>query len=395
MSLDAELIVIGSGAAGLMAALSASPAREVLLITDRALGRSNTAMAQGGLQLPRRDPASLEALAQDMRRSARAPLDEARLARFVAAVPDTVDQLVGWGLELERGEDGAPLRRVAGGLSAPRVVNTPRLIGPSLIRVLRERLEESEVQVMARCPVQAIEPAGGALRVRLEDGRALTAAQVIGCSGGVSWREAARRGHVSTNPPNRNHALYDSLAAMGLPRVAPDAYQHHPFGLLDTLRDGVGACVPESVTGFPVRLLDRFGRSLGPIRQDRLALSQAMFEAAAQGRALEGPEGRPGFTLTLSELPPGALEAVFPKVYKRQQQQGRVGADVLVFPFLHYQLGGFAVDPSGRTGRPGLWLAGEMVGGLHGLNRLMGMGLTDSLVCGRLTGLAAASPEGW
>jgi len=64
---------------------------------------------------------------------------------------------------------------------------------------------------------------------------------------------------------------------------------------------------------------------------------------------------------------------------------------VLVRPFLHYQLGGFRTGLDGATTIPGLFLAGEMTGGLHGRNRLMGNGITDSLVRGRISGHAAVS----
>ncbi len=61
-----------------------------------------------------------------------------------------------------------------------------------------------------------------------------------------------------------------------------------------------------------------------------------------------------------------------------------------MWPYLHYQTGGFVTDSDGATPIPGLYLAGEMVGGLHGRNRLMGNGITDSLVHGRIVGQAAA-----
>ncbi|MEO0601375.1 MAG: FAD-binding protein, partial [Myxococcota bacterium] len=273
------------------------------------------------------------------------------------------------------------------------VVNTSALIGPALVKLLRRQLAGSSVTVLERCPVTEVVPDSEGLQVAIEGGRRLSARRVVCCSGGITYDEAARRGHPTSNPPNHNHALYASLVGLGLPRVEPDAFQYHPFGLVRSLRDGVGRCVPESINGFPVRLLDRQGHELGPVRQDRYALTRAMLAATEAGRAIEGPEGHPGFRLTLSELPPGTLPDAFPRLQATLEGWGRSGEDVLVFPFLHYQLGGFAVDLHGRTRVPGLWLAGEMVGGIHGLNRLMGNGLTDSLVHGRRAGLSASSGE--
>ncbi|MEN0063217.1 MAG: FAD-binding protein [Myxococcota bacterium] len=384
-----QLVVIGSGAAGLMAALAAAPRAEVVLVTDRAVGRSNTAMAQGGLQLPLTTPTSLAAFVDDMLESARVPVNEARVRSFAGSVPQTVAQLVSWGLQLQRDEQGEPVRRIAGGMRAPRVVNTTTLIGPAIIKLLRRRLACSSVTVLGNCSVERIQPVSQGLRVELAGQAAIEASRVVCCSGGRSYQEALRRGHPTSNPVNQNHTLYDELVSLGLPRVEPDAYQYHPFGLVRSLKSGVGTCVPESINGFSVRLLDRHGIELGPIRQDRYALTRRMLEANEAGRALQAPDGHPGFRLTLSELPRSTLIDVFPKLHGRLKAWGSVGEDVLVFPFLHYQLGGFEVDPDGRSGVPGLWLAGEMVGGIHGRNRLMGNGLTDSLVHGRRAGLAA------
>jgi len=407
-----QLIVIGSGAAGLVAALTAAPHAEVVLVTDRALGRSNTAMAQGGLQLPEPDAASREAFVADMLDSARVPVDEPRVQAFAGAVGAAIDELVEWGLELRRDADGRPIRRIAGGMGAPRVVDTTTLIGPALLRLLRRRLEQSSVTVLTDRPVQGIVPGHDRLVLKTASGP-LAAETVVCCSGGISYREAGRRGHPTSNPRNDNHGLYDALVDLGLPRVEPDAFQYHPFGLVRSLKHGVGQCVPESISGFGVRLLDRHGRELAPapsalrtapdpgapspvgpgrpVHRDRYTLTRHMLAATEAGRAIEGPGGHRGFRLTLSDLSPETLEADFPRLARTLRGWGQLGDDVIVAPFLHYQLGGFAVGPDGATRVPGLYLAGEMVGGMHGLNRLMGNGLTDSLVHGRSTALAAVA----
>jgi succinate dehydrogenase / fumarate reductase flavoprotein subunit len=200
---------------------------------------------------------------------------------------------------------------------------------------------------------------------------------------------AERRNERTTNQPNRNEQLFEHLRAAGLETVEPDAYQYQPFGLVE-VEGAAGRCVPESVVSLPVRLLDRTRRPVvEDIRQDRYALTQRIFEVAAAGAA-ETTSAGPGVWLTLSEIDPESIASIFPKLRRTLERHGWVGADVLVFPFLHYYLGGFAVGHDGETAVPGLYLAGEMVGGIHGLNRLMGNGITDSLVHGRLAGAAAA-----
>jgi len=388
--LDYRICVIGSGAAGLMAAIHAAPAGDCVLITDGPLGRSNTMMAQGGLQLPLPGEASLQRFEEDICRSARADLDRERVRFFVAHVADTVHALESWGLQLDRGADGECVRRRAGGLSEPRIVSVGDQIGPAIVKVLRRRLRAAPVDVLEHTRVVDLAPAEGVFHVTLQRRggapETLRARAVVCCSGGITYREAQRRAAPTTNPENENHLLFERLRALGLPLIHADYFQYQPFGIVDTWGAGLGRCVPESIINLPVRLLDRGGEDIGEIRRDRYELTRLLFELAEQGRAVTDAAGRRGFWLTLGEVSPAALRDGFPKVWQYLERTGRPGENILVFPFLHYYLGGFRTGLRGETALPGLFLAGEMVGGLHGRNRLMGNGITDSLVHGGIAG---------
>lgn len=390
---DCGVAVIGSGVAGLMAAIAAADVPDAVLFTDGPLGRSNSSMAQGGLQLPPPGAAALQRFGDDMRRSARVPLDPARVAAFVAHVEETIACLVDWGLELDRDDKGEIVRRLAGGLSEPRIASSRDQIGPAIMKLLLGRVRAAPVHVADHARVVDVRPAarGFALDVERAGGarEQWRARAVVGCTGGITYREARRRGWPSTNPANDNHVLFDRLAAAGLPLEHADFFQYQPYGLAESGREPVGRCVPESIVNFRVRLLDRHGAQVGEIGQDRYELTQRMFACADAGRAERLDDGAPGLWLTLSEVDPDALRRHFPKLVQYLERHGELGRDVLVFPFLHYYLGGFRVDPRGESRWPGLFLAGEMVGGLHGRNRLMGNGITDSLVHGRLAGRAA------
>ncbi|HSP97437.1 MAG TPA: FAD-binding protein [Candidatus Dormibacteraeota bacterium] len=391
--MDCGIAIVGSGVAGLMAAIAAADAPETVLFTDGPLGKSNSSMAQGGLQLPPPGADALERFGADMRRSARVPLDAARVAAFVAHVEETIACLVDWGLELDRDAQGEVVRRMAGGLSEPRIVSSRDQIGPAIMKILLNRVRAARVHVVdharvvdvrpaARGVVLEVERAGGAV----EQWRARAA---VCCTGGVTFREAQRRALPTTNPANENHVLFDRLAAAGLPLEHADFFQFQPYGLAESGHEAVGRCVPESIVNFRVRLLDRYGAEIGAVGQDRYALTQRMFAGAEEGRAVRLDDGSPGFWLTLSDVDPDALRRHFPKLVQYLERHDKLGADVLVFPFLHYFLGGFRVNVRCESPWPGLFLAGEMVGGLHGRNRLMGNGITDSLVHGRLAGRTA------
>ncbi len=389
---DYQVVVIGSGAAGLMAAIHAAETSATALVTDGPVGRSNSIMAQGGLQLPREGEEALRLFERDIRRSARDEVDGERVRTFVENVPTTVRDLVRWGLSLDRDANGDFIRRLAGGLSEPRIVTVRDQIGPAIIKVLRQHLTEIPVSVLDKTRVVDVKPIGGGVGVEVIRSNAVAetirAKAVVCCTGGTAYREAERRNCPTTNPANRNHQLFDRLLERGLPTIQVDYFQYQPFGIVDTWTSELGKCVPESIINFPVRLLDRDRKDIGEIRRDRYELTQLMFDLAGQGRAVELEDGRRGFWLTIGEVATEDLERSFPKVNQFQQRAGCVGEDILVYPFLHYYLGGFRTEPFGATEIPGLYLAGEMVGGLHGRNRLMGNGITDSLVHGAIAGRA-------
>lgn len=390
---ECRVAVVGSGAAGLMAAIEAAAASDCVLITDGPLGQSNSAMAQGGLQYPPPGAEALARFADDMRRSAREALDPERVHAFLAHVRETVETLAGWGLALDRDAHGDIVRRLAGGLSEARIVSVRDQIGPAIIKVLRRRLGDCRLTVLEHTRAVDLTPGARGVTLVLE-GRGgarttLRARAVVCATGGITYREAHRRRHPTTNPPNENHVLFDRLVALGLPLIHAEYFQFQPYGIVDTAREAVGRCVPESIVNLPVRLLDRERRPIGDVRQDRYELTRLLFAVAEAGRAVTLADGRRGVWLTLSDIDPAVLAAQFPKVQQYLERSGTVGQDVLVFPFLHYYLGGFRVGADCATAHPGLYLAGEMIGGLHGRNRLMGNGITDSLVHGAIAGRSA------
>ena len=390
-----DLVVIGAGAAGLMAACAAAPACDTWLVTDRAFGACNSALAQGGLQLPQADPDSLTRFASDILRSAREPLDAAFVDDFVGRVGACIEELEGWGLALDRDASGELIRRRAGGLSDPRIVTAGDSIGPALMRVLHDRTHALDIDVATHTRVVGIEPGGDRLTVRLRDRegakRTLRATAVVAATGGLTYRVARERDEQTTNPVNENHVLYDALRVLGLERVHEEFFQYQPFGIVSFDTASVGRCVPESIVNFPVRLLDRHGDEVCDLSRDRLETTAAMRDAMGRGDGVPGVDGLPGLRLTLSAVPTDELRERLPKLASLLEHKAALGDDVLVRPFLHYQLGGFRTGADGGTAVPGLFLAGEMTGGLHGRNRLMGNGITDSLVHGRHAGHAAVS----
>lgn len=389
-----ELLIVGSGAAGLMAACVAGPIiSEVLLVTNGGVGRSNSVMAQGGLHVPIDSPEGHRRMLHDMISAGGPSVNPTLARRYVGEINPTVDVLRGWGLRLDVDQSGRLVRRMAGAMSEPRVVGTGDRIGPSVIRVLRDRLRQVPVTRLANSGVRDMRPVERGLAVELADGSRITAETVIVATGGDTYRHSIQTGQPCTNPENNNSEMSDILVGLGLPRVDAGEYQWQPFGLLDASTGPSGAsrsCVPETVAAHGVRILDAHGESVVAATAGRSAVTAAMKRAIGNGRGIKSTCGSEGLLLTLSDVPGEVIRRDYPHLASVLDRKGLFGADVLIAPFLHYQLGGFVIDEDCSCGVPGLFLAGEVVGGIHGRSRLMGNGLTDSLVHGRRAALSAA-----
>lgn len=379
------VVVVGAGLAGRMAAVTAAEHRRVVLVTDGPLARSNSVMAQGGLHVPRPEPGDDEAMLDDLARSARVPVDLARARVLVQDAADVTDQLVSWGLELDHLPDGGLRRLRAGGMSSARVLTIGDSVGPPLLALLGRRLDA--VDVRTHTAVTDLRPAGDHVVVACDPGPDLAAEVVVVATGGGSWGHAEDTGTRTTNPRNRNHEFRRVLDRLGVATVDEDRWQYQPFGLVDGPPGPPARCVPETLASSGPRLLDRHGDELVALPADRLAITRAMFDHV-DARGVAGPHG-PGFRLTLSEVPVARIRAEYPRAARTLELMGSLGGDVLVMPFLHYQLGGVVVDVDQRTSVDRVLAAGEVTGGLHGRNRLMGAGVTEALVSGRRAGRTA------
>lgn len=384
------VVVVGSGAAGMMAACVASERCRTVLVTDRGLGTSNSAVAQGGLQLPDADPQSLESFRRDVERSGGDGIDPVRLDTFVREVRPTVDLLQRWGLVLDRDADGDLVRRRAGGMSQPRVVTAGDRIGAALLKVLRERIAASGVETKLHHRVVDLVPLDDRLRLVFDGGASLDARAVVLAVGGGAHERALATGVPTSNPANRNTGLYPVVRRLGVTEIDTDLYQYQPYGIVHLVDGVTGKCVPESVVELGAAVVDVVGERVAPVDADRRQLTEAMSAAISGGRGELTPSGVVACRLTLGSLDPDELVARYPRLPRMLEGALLPSGDVNVVPVLHYQLGGFRVGADGSTSVPGLFLAGEMAGGLHGRNRLMGNGITEAVVSGRLAGEAAA-----
>ena len=134
---------------------------------------------------------------------------------------------------------------------------------------------------------------------------------------------------------------------------------------------------------------ERFIDELAP----RDTVAEAIVKECDEGRGLTTPDGRPAVLLDTTRIEAEVADQVLPYMMRRYRHAGidPLTEPILTYPVLHYQNGGLVIDRDGRTTVEGLFAAGEITGGVHGRNRMMGNSLLDCTVFGRRAGRAAAA----
>jgi aspartate oxidase len=170
-----------------------------------------------------------------------------------------------------------------------------------------------------------------------------------------------------------------------------DALQYHPNGGAwpETMQ---GYSIPETTRAYGAVLLnadgEEFTDSLGP----RDEVSQAIVDEVAKGKGVETPDRRPAVYLDTTRIPEADANVSLPYMLRRYRAGGidPLQEPIFTYPVLHYQNGGLVIDENAQTTVEGLYACGEIAGGTHGRNRMMGNSLLECCVFGRRAGRAAA-----
>ena len=385
-----DVLVVGSGAAGLAAAVSAeSGGARVGLATKGALQSSNSAKAQGGIQAAFGGDDSPEAHAEDVWRSSHESADMRLVEILTDEAPATIHWLERHGVEFTRENGGYRLAR-CGGATQKRLLQVGDRTGHAITTALRDVAEVSTVQTFAKSPLVELEPIENGWRARCGD-REVEAGSVVLAAGGRCYREAEERGELSTNHPGATGEVTQIALALGAEARDLDALQYHPNGGAWP-PNMQGYSIPETTRAYGAVLLnadgEEFTDSLGP----RDAVSDAIFEEVAKGKGVETPDGRPAVYLDTTRIDEADADISLPYMLRRYRVGGidPLAEPLLTYPVLHYQNGGLVIDAHGETTLSGLYACGEIAGGTHGRNRMMGNSLLECCVFGRRAGRAAA-----
>ncbi len=411
----ADVLVIGAGGAGMYAALAAAEAgAERVVLADRNMvGRGGaTVMAQMTVAaaLGEAEPDSVGDHLEDTLEAGRELCDPALAALLCEEGPTRIREMDSWKVGWAR-EDGHIAQVTAPGHKRRRccyvdILNT----GPAVAATLRRRIARVDAirrvsGLVVTDPVPVDGRLAGAVGFDIETGRAVTVASraTVIATGGLTGLYA--RSSASANMAGEGHAF--ALAA-GAALIDMEFVQFFPIGHLfprlvgmdpimwDPFRYKLGGRL---LNGAMEEFLPRYGGTdAGRYTATRDLATHAIWHEVRAGRG--SPHG--GAWLSFTHVGEAALRDAFGPVIDRLHANGidLTQTPVEVAPIAHYHMGGIAVDAGLRTCVPGLYAAGEAVGGANGANRLSGNAITEALVFGHVAGRNAATealgtPDGW
>lgn len=401
---DTDVLVIGGGGAGSAAALFAmSYGCKVVLATKLRHGDSNTVMAEGGVQAADRPFDSPYYHWLDTMGGGHFTND-GRLVKVLALdAPLVIRWLEGLGMMFDKEPDGTMRELKGGGLCRRRMHSSADMTGAEIMRVVRDEVRNhpDKITVVEFSP--AVElllddhgVCSGAVlyNMETEEYYIVRAKAVIMATGGYG------RLHIQGFPTTNHYgACGDGLIIAyraGVPMNHLRYAQYHPTGAVFP-EQNFGLLITEKVRTLGGQVLNREGQEFCfPLEPRDVESACIIRECQERGLGVLTPAGQVGVWLDSPMIDilrgPGTVEHALAAKYI---QFKRYGIDVskepiLVYPTLHYQNGGLEIGEWGETCVPGLWAAGEVTGGIHGDNRLMGNSLLDISVFGRRTGMKAA-----
>jgi L-aspartate oxidase len=395
VELRPDFLIIGSGIAGLRAAVELADAGTVLILTKAEPREGNTGYAQGGIAAAVDPDDSPELHAADTLAAGDGICDAAAVRVLVEEGPRYVRELMDWGARFNLAADGSPALAMEAAHSRRRVLHAKDATGREIGRVLWVRtsslagIHTSEHARAVEIVTDADRRCAG-VRVLHENGRTsvVRAGIVLLATGGA--------GHVYSDTTNPLVASGDGIAMAyraGAAVADLEFIQFHPTAL--HVPGHPRFLLSEALRGEGARLVNGDGEAFmrGYDPAGDLAPRDRVARAAEQEARRTG---RPVY-LTLAHLDPEFVRERFPLISEVCRQAGfDIARDrIPVGPAAHYVMGGVQTDLDGRTSIPGLFAAGEVAcTGVHGANRLASNSLLEGLVFGARAGRAMRTSAG-
>jgi len=401
-----DVLVIGGGGAGTAAALLAEEqGAKVLVATKLRHGDANTMMAEGGIQAATKvgkDSPYFHYL--DVLGGGHFVNDPELAYTLVTEAPDVIAWLEDLGCMLSKYPDGRMKTMHGGGTSRKRMHYAADITGAEIMRTIRDeaRNRPEFISILEFSPAVDLilnehGHCEGAVLFNLETHEYLVvrAKATVIATGGTGRLHI--QGFMCTNHYGATGDGLTIAYRAGIPVRFLHTIQYHPTGAVFP-EQAEGLLITEKVRGAGAHILNIDGQQFVYEREPRdIEAATIIRECTVVGKGVPTPTGKWGIWLDSPMIEilagAGAVKREFPGKYILFKRYG-IEIDkepMLIYPTLHYQNGGLDYTNKGKTSIPGLFVAGEVGGGVHGENRLMGNSLLDVMVFGRIAGRSAAA----
>jgi succinate dehydrogenase / fumarate reductase flavoprotein subunit len=407
-----DVLIIGSGSAGLRAAIDAHDAgARVLIISKSPKGDPHTVLARGGINaaLGTMDPEDNWMVhAADTLREGVFLADYERVEILCKNAPDAMNELVNWGARFHREKDGRLTQRFFGAHTYRRTVFYGDWTGNEIIRVLMDQIQQRKIEIIdnvyitkllksddvnEEVPTGEGEEVKGALGIDIEKKEILIfeCKSLILATGGYTRVYSVSSSRISENYGEGVALAYEAGADL----VDMEMVQFHPTGMVWPEKV-LGTLATEAIRGEGGILLnskgERFMKNYYPERMElgpRDIVARANYNEIVDGRGTK----HGGVWLDITHLTKDKILDRLPTMF--EQFKNIAGIDISkekmeVGPTAHYSMGGVVVDIKCRTRIRGLFAVGEVISQIHGANRLGGNSLLDTIVFGKIVGGEAA-----
>ncbi|HTI43571.1 MAG TPA: L-aspartate oxidase [Vicinamibacterales bacterium] len=391
MDVHADFLVIGSGIAGLRAALALADAGDVIILTKADPEESNTGYAQGGIAaaIGRDDSPALHA--QDTLKAGDGLCDPDAVDVLVHEGPKYVLQLLEWGAQFDRAPDGSPSLGREAAHSVRRVLHARDATGREIGRLLWSRVScNRRIRVLQDASATDL----------LIDGGRCSGARCVGDSGsGIvnasrTLLASGGAGQVFRETTNPSIATGDGIAMAGRAgaRVSDlEFIQFHPTVM--SMAGSPRFLLSEALRGEGARLVNEAGERF--MQRYDAAEELAPRDIVSRAIVREMERTHAAVYLSLAHMHAAFVHERFPTITKACADAGLDLANdrIPVSPAAHYIMGGVETDLDGRTSVQGLFAAGEAAcTGVHGANRLASNSLLEGLVFGARAAYAMTEP---